>query len=175
MFKTSIYQLALLFILTACGSGERPLETVAQVDLEKYMGKWYEIERLPNRFEAGLKCVTAEYTLMEDGKIKVLNSGIDEESSELKSSEGIAKSANKEAPGELKVSFFRPFYGDYFIMELDENYQYVLVGAPSRDFLWILSRTPDFNDQVAQELKQKAAAQGFPIEQMEFVQQDCDR
>lgn len=175
MFKTSIYYLAIILLFTACGSGERPLDTVDQVDLEKYMGKWYEIERLPNKFEAGLKCVTAEYALLDNGNIRVLNSGINEESGELKSSQGIAKSANDEAPGELKVSFFRPFYGDYFIMELDENYQYVLVGAPSRDFLWILSRSPNFNDQVAQELKQKASTQGFPIEQMELIEQDCDR
>jgi len=175
MFKTSIYYFAIFLLFTACGRGERPLDTVDHVDLEKYMGKWYEIERLPNKFEAGLKCVTAEYTLQEDGNIKVLNSGIEEESGELKSSQGIAKSANDESPGELKVSFFRPFYGDYFIMELDENYQYVLVGAPSRDFLWILSRTPNFNDQIAQELKQNALTQGFPIEQMELIEQDCDR
>ncbi|MDG1767685.1 MAG: lipocalin family protein [Flavobacteriales bacterium] len=175
MFKTSIYYLAIILLFTACGSGERPLDTVDQVDLEKYMGKWYEIERLPNKFEAGLKCVTAEYTLLEDGNIKVLNSGINEESGELKSSEGIAKSANKDAPGELKVSFFRPFYGDYFIMELDENYQYVLVGAPSRDFLWILSRTPALDENMVSDLKLKAELAGFPVKQMKVIDQDCGR
>lgn len=175
MFKNSIYYFIILLLFTACGGGELPLETVDQVDLEKYMGKWYEVERLPNKFEAGLKCVTAEYRLLDDGNIRVLNSGIDEESGELKSSEGLAKSANEAAPGELKVSFFRPFYGDYFIMELDENYQCVLVGAPSREFLWILSRTPTLDDNTVSDLKIKAELAGFPVEQMKVIGQDCGR
>ena len=165
----------LLLMFSACGKNERPLDTVNQLDVEQYMGKWYEIERLPNTFEEGLKCVTAEYTLLEDGKIEVLNSGIDEESGELQSSKGIAKSAREEAPGELKVSFFRPFYGDYFIMDLDENYQYVLVGAPSREFLWVLSRTPQLDQTTVSALKKKAESAGFPIGQMKVVAQDCNR
>jgi apolipoprotein D and lipocalin family protein len=165
----------LLLMFSACGKNERPLDTVNQLDVEKYMGKWYEIERLPNSFEEGLKCVTAEYTLLDDGKIEVLNSGVNEESGELQSSKGIAKSANDEAPGELKVSFFRPFYGDYFIMDLDDNYQYVLVGAPSREFLWVLSRTPHLDAQIVSSLKKKAERAGFPIDQMKVVAQDCNR
>ena len=117
------------------------LETVQNVDLNRYAGKWYEIARLPNRFEKGLVCVTAEYVMRDDGKIKVINKGHKEENiQETDIATGKAWQPDPKEPGRLKVQFFWPFSGKYYIFHLDEeNYQYVMVGDPSRKYFWILS------------------------------------
>jgi apolipoprotein D and lipocalin family protein len=155
----------------------KPLLTVPGVDLEKYSGKWYEIARLPNSFEKGLFCVTAEYSLRDDGKINVLNSGRKENNPlKIKTARGKAKIPDKNEPGRLKVTFFWPFYGDYYIYHLDkENYQYALVGDPSRKYMWVLARNPHMNDSLYSELLAIARKNGFAVEDLMKVPQDCWR
>lgn len=165
----------LLLALFSCKSNA-PLPTVAELDVDRYLGKWYEIARLPNSFEKGLKCVTAEYSLREDGKIRVLNSGVkDDGSAELSSSEGYAVVPDKAFPGQLKVTFFWPFGGDYYVIALDESYQWSLVGAPNRDYLWVLSRSPQMDEQRYRALLQQADSLGFNTANLERINQDCER
>lgn len=162
-----------IFLFFSCAS-KRDLPTVKQLELKAYMGKWYEIARLPNSFEKGLKCVTAEYSLQENGKVKVVNQGIDENNTSEKSkSVGIAKRPNEEEPGRLKVSFFRPFWGKYYVIALDKEYQYALVGSPNRKYLWILSRTKTLDQKIIDSLSATAKSQGFAIENLHFTPQDC--
>lgn len=115
---------------------------VKQLDLKRYLGKWYEIARYPNSFEKGLEGITAVYTMRDDGKIKVANSGYrDGDPKRLKTAIGKAKTTDQQ--GVLKVSFFLNFYADYIVMELDqENYSYAVIGSNTDKYLWILSRTP---------------------------------
>jgi apolipoprotein D and lipocalin family protein len=154
----------------------KTLTTVPDVDINKYSGKWYEIARLPNSFEKGLVCVTAEYGLRDDGKISVINAGQKEDNiGKVKSIRGKAWVPDKNEPGRLKVQFFWPFAGGYYIFHLDqENYQYVLVGTPSRKFLWILSRTSHIEDSLYYELVEIARKNDFATENLLKVKQDCD-
>lgn len=142
----------------------------------QYLGTWYEIARLENRFEKGLEQVTAHYSMEADGSIKVINRGYDPQ--KQKWDEAVGKAKFKDAPaadgtrtGRLKVSFFGPFYGDYNILEVDKpDYQYALVSS-GRDYLWILSRTPQLTDPIKQDLIAKAKTLGFDTEQLLFVRQ----
>ena len=155
----------------------KTLPTVPDVDINKYLGKWYEIARLPNSFEKGLICVTAEYSLKDNGKIRVVNSGHKEdEPSKVKSARGRAWVPDKSEPGRLKVSFFWPFAGDYYIFHLDqENYQYALVGDPSRKYMWVLARDPQIDDELYKELLEIARKKDFAVEELLKVKQDCWR
>jgi len=159
--------LATVLLLTSCKTTQE-LKTVDYVDLERYQGKWYEITKIPNRFEKNLIYVTANYTLKENGKIKVLNDGYNTKKGKYEKAVGEAK---VNGPGKLGVSFFKPFYGDYYIMELDEDYQWVLVGSPSRDYLWILARTPQISEELITELSKKAEDAGFDISRLERMEQ----
>ncbi|MFW5757035.1 MAG: lipocalin family protein, partial [Tangfeifania sp.] len=115
--------------------------TVQELDLKRYMGKWYEIARFDHRFERNLVGVTATYSLRDDGKIKVVNAGYKNNlDGKYKETVGKAKQPNPEEPGKLKVSFFLFFYADYYILELDAEYQWALIGSSSDKYLWILSR-----------------------------------
>lgn len=170
MKHLTILMMTLLF---ACKS-QMPLSTVEQVDLNKYTGTWYEIARLPNSFEKGLKCTTANYSLNEDGSIKVVNKGHKiSEPSETKQSTGKAIVPDKADPGKLKVSFQWPFYGKYWIIYLDEEYENVLVGTPSRKYLWILSRNKQMDEETLQALVEKARLKNFDVSQLIYVDQDC--
>ena len=143
------------------GSPKDELEVVPSVDLSRYVGQWYEIARLPNQFEK--KCadsVTATYTLRSDGKIEVLNR-CRKASGEFTTAKGKAKIVDKKTNAKLKVTFFWPFYGDYWILDLGPNYEYAVVGDPSRDYLWILSRTHQIDEALYQQLLAKMAARGF--------------
>jgi apolipoprotein D and lipocalin family protein len=159
--------LAAVLLLTSCKTTEE-LQTVDYVDLERYQGKWYEITKIPNRFEKNLIYVTANYTLKENGKIKVLNDGYNTKKGKYEKAVGEAK---VNGPGKLGVSFFKPFYGDYYIMDLDKDYQWVLVGSPSRDYLWILARTPQISEELITELSKKAEDAGFDISRLERMEQ----
>lgn len=150
------------------------LTTVNTVDLYKYSGTWYEIARLPNRFEEGLTCCTATYTLKENGNIEVLNQGILLKNPNKKSkATGKAWVPDSAYPGRLKVQFFWPFAGDYYIISLDKNYQYVLVGSPNRKFLWVLSKTKQLDETVYLKLIEIAKENGFDINSIIKVSQDC--
>jgi len=154
----------------------KTLTTVPDVDISKYSGKWYEIARLPNSFEKGLVCVTAEYGLRDDGKISVINTGRKEDNiGKIKSVKGKAWAPDKNELGRLKVQFFWPFSGGYYIFHLDqENYQYALVGDPSRKYLWLLARTPQIKDSLYFELVEVARKHDFAVEKVIKVRQDCN-
>lgn len=142
------------------------LEVVQSVDLSRYVGRWYEIARLPNSFQK--KCadtVTANYTLREDGKIEVINR-CRKASGEYTTAKGNAKVVDKKTNAKLKVTFFWPFYGDYWILDVGPNYEYAVVGEPGRKYLWILSRSPQMDEALVQQLQQKMKAKGFNTEKM---------
>jgi lipocalin len=169
--------LIILIILSvemfACKSNAS-LPTVDKLDVTRYAGTWYEIERLPNRFEKGLQCVTATYTVRPDGRITVLNKGFQTDNpSKVSDIKGTAWVPDPEYPGRLKVRFFWPFAGDYYVIALDDKYAHALVGDPSRKFLWILARHPQPDASIVSELKSIATEQGFDTNKMIFVNQDC--
>lgn len=131
------------------GAGAPPLETVARVDLDRYLGTWYEIASYPQRFQRGCTATTANYTLGADGEIVVVNQcrkgSLD---GELDRARGRARVVDPETNARLEVSFFRPFWGDYWIIDLDEAYEWAVVGHPSRNYLWVLSRTRQMDPEV---------------------------
>ena len=154
------------FAAVALEDRKEKLEVVPTVDLTRYVGRWYEISRLPNSFQK--KCadsVTADYTMRADGKIEVLNR-CRKPSGEYTTAKGKAKIVDKKTNAKLKVTFFWPFYGDYWILDLGPNYEYAVVGEPGRKYLWILSRSPQMDEALYQQLVQKMAAKGFNTEKM---------
>jgi len=147
-------------------------ETVKELDLNKYLGTWYEIARFDHGFEKGLVGVTATYSLRDDGKIKVVNSGFKNTLDGKKSiAIGKAKIPNPKDNAKLKVSFFWFFYGDYFVLDLDKNYQWAIVGSSSDKYLWILSRTPQIDDILYNEILDKLKARGYDISKLIKVEQ----
>jgi len=164
-----------LIMLTSCSQPMKTLTTVPGVDIKKYSGKWYEIARLPNSFEKGLVCCTAEYGLRSDGRISVLNTGIKEDKmGKVSSITGKAWVPDPKEPGRLKVQFFWPFAAGYYIFHLDqENYQYALVGTPSRKYFWLLARSPKIEESLYQELVDVARKNEFAVENLIRVRQDC--
>lgn len=144
--------------------------TVKELDVPRFMGKWYEIARYDHSFEKGMTHVIAEYTLEENGRIRVVNKGMKE--GELKEIVGKGKQPEpEEYPGQLKVSFFLWFYADYYIMELDKDYQYALVGSSSDKYLWILSRTPKMEKVQLDKLLNNLIQRGYDISKLIFVEQ----
>ena len=135
----------------ACQSSKKMSElntsTVKNFDLQRYLGQWYEIARFDHRFERGLQGVTAIYSLSNDGKIKVLNQGY-KKGLNGKPNTAKGKAKTTEEPGKLKVAFFLFFYGDYYVLELDDDYQWALIGSSSDNYLWILSRTPQLEEST---------------------------
>ena len=146
------------------------LSTVDNLDLTRYQGKWYEIARLPNSFERNLTLVTATYTVQANGKVEVLNQGY-KSGLKRKSIKGKAWVPSKDFPGRLKVRFFWPFSGDYYVIALDEDYQYALVGSPSRKFLWLLAREPKISREVYDRYVQIAREHDFRVEELIKVDQ----
>ncbi len=145
-------------------------ETVKEVDLQRYLGKWYEIARFDHSFERGIVGATATYSMRDDGKIKVLNQGFKNTlDGELSKAEGKAKLTDE--PGKLKVSFFWIFYADYYILELDANYQWALIGSKSDKYLWILSRTPKLEENVKNLILHHAAKRGYDTSKLIWVEQ----
>jgi apolipoprotein D and lipocalin family protein len=152
-------------------ANNQPLATVNSVDLNRYTGVWYEIARLPNRFEKGCAAnVTANYTQQSDGKIEVINQ-CQKNNNQIKRSKGTAKVVDNSGNAKLKVTFFWPFYGDYWILDLGKNYEYAVVGEPSRKYLWILSRTPQMEEGLYQTLLSRMSAQGFDTKSVVKTQQ----
>jgi len=162
-----------IFAFYSCNKNTAPtMKTVENVDIQKYLGTWYEIARFPHSFEKNLQGVTATYTMRKNGKIKVLNQGYKNSlDGKLKTATGKAFIPNPEVPGHLRVSFFLWFYSDYYILELDKDYQYVLVGSSSPDYLWILSRTPKLDENIYNELTSKAKSLGYDLSKLEKVEQ----
>jgi apolipoprotein D and lipocalin family protein len=168
----------IIIILMSVFSSSQPqsiVKVVPDVDIKRYAGKWYEIARLPNSFEKKLKCITATYTLRSDGRITVLNAGTNISDNKKKSSiEGIAWIPDKGNPAKLKVQFFWPFSGNYWIMELDKDYRYALIGDPSRKYLWILARENKLEEETYKMLLRKAVEDGYNVDAIIKVEQDCE-
>ena len=148
------------------------LKTVQYVDLERYLGKWYEIAKYPVVFEKNLVAVTATYSIRDDGKIKVTNAGRKKTlDGKEKISVGKAWVVDKRTNAKLKVQFFWPFSGDYWIIELGKDYEYAVVGHPKRTYLWILCRTPKMDENLYQKILKKIEAHGYDLSRVEKTPQ----
>jgi apolipoprotein D and lipocalin family protein len=173
IMKKPILILISAMIFGSANSQKAP-SVVSSVDLKKYSGTWYEIARLPNPFERKLKCITATYTIRDDGKIAVLNKGhYITDPAKVNSANGVAWIPDKNFTAKLKVQFFWPFSGNYWIMELDKDYKYVLVGDPSFKYLWILCRDKKMDETTYIMLLQKAIQNGYDVKTIIKVEQDC--
>ena len=152
--------IASVFLFTACSSKNPPLQTVSKVDLNKYLGTWYEIARYEHFFENDCKNVTANYSIMDENLIQVINSCVKIITNEKKEAKARAYAVDN-TNSKLKVSFFRPFYGDYWVLILDEQYNYAVVGTPNREYLWILSRTKTIDENIKTDILNKLPSLGF--------------
>lgn len=147
-------------------------KTVENLDIEQYLGTWYEIARFPHSFERDIVGVTATYSMRKDGKIKVVNRGFKYTLDGKESiAVGKAKFPNPEDPAKLKVSFFLFFYGDYFVLELEDNYQWAVVGSKSDKYLWILSRKPQMDDETYTMLLDRIKQRGYDLSKLIKVKQ----
>lgn len=157
--------------LVGCAGPVDPLPVVDSVDLQRYAGKWYEIARYPNNFEEGCAGVTAEYTPMPNGRISVLNTCIEGSlDGEARVISGSARAVD-ETNARLKVTFFWPFSGDYWIIELGEEYDYALVGEPQRELMWILSRTPQLDQAIFDGILERLPDYGYDPDRLIMVPQ----
>lgn len=146
--------------------------TITAFDLNRYLGKWYEVARYDHVFERGLVGTTAEYSLRDDGKIKVLNSGyLETLDGSYQESIGKAKPNSNGKPGQLRVSFFGPFYGNYYILDLAPDYSYSVVGSSSPKYLWILSRTPRLSTEVQSKILNNLQKRGYDTTKLIWVEQ----
>lgn len=178
--KKSIIIGSVLFMMTSIISAQSQSaspNTVEKVDLKKYIGLWYEIAKIPNRFQkACVKGTTAEYKINGDGTIEVLNSCI-EEDGQRETAEGLAKVVDKKTNAKLEVSFFSilgigPFWGDYWIIGLGENYEYAVIGHPERKYGWILSRTPKMTKEKLDEAYSILIKNGYDTKKFVFTPQE---
>jgi apolipoprotein D and lipocalin family protein len=152
-------------ILPAHAAGKQaPMQVVPSVDLTRYAGKWYEIARLPNRFQRDCASDTsATYTLRPDGKITVLNQ-CRQSDGRVKSATGTGRLAGgKEPNSKLRVTFFWPFYGNYWIIDLEPDYRWAVVGEPDRKYFWILSREPQLDEALYSQIVERARNQGYDL------------
>jgi apolipoprotein D and lipocalin family protein len=174
MVRNMIRNFLIIIVMAGLFSckAQQSLDTVPNVNIDRYAGTWYEVARFPNTFEKGLECVSATYTPLANGKIEVLNKGVKAEG-KVKSITGKAWRPDANREGVLKVSFFWPFAGDYYIIALDEDYKTALVGSPTRKYLWILSRTKELSAAQIDEYKKIAKDNGFDPNKLEMVRQDC--
>lgn len=159
-------------LLVGCTNSSKNLDPTTQFQLDRYLGTWYEIVRQDHAFEEGLSDVTAIYTQQNDGGVSVLNRGYSVDEKDWREAKGRAHFINSSYIGHLKVSFFGPFYGAYVIFELDEkNHQYAIISGPSREFFWLMSRTPTMPIQTQTRLLAKAEALGFQMDKLVYVKQ----
>ena len=162
VFRWGVILVVLLASSGTANAGEPELTAVESVELDRYLGVWYEISSYPNWFQRGCTAVTADYSLRDDGLIKVVNScrkgSLD---GKLKQANGRAKVVDTTTNAKLKVSFFGPFWGDYWIIDLDPDYQWVVVGEPKRKYLWILSRTRSMDDDIFGQILSRLPDKGY--------------
>lgn len=140
--------------------------TIETLDVARFMGKWYEIARYDHRFEKDMTNVSATYTLLDNGRIEVLNAGY--KNGEYKEIKGKAKQPNPDDPGKLKVSFFLWFYSDYYILDIAPDYSHVIIGSSTDKYLWIMSREPVLPDNVLSELIEKIRQRGYDTDRLVF-------
>lgn len=140
--------------------------TIETLDVARFMGKWYEIARYDHRFEKDMTNVSATYTLLDNGRIEVLNAGY--KNGEYKEIKGKAKQPNPDDPGKLKVSFFLWFYSDYYILDIAPDYSHVIIGSSTDKYLWIMSREPVLPDNILSELIEKIRQRGYDMDRLVF-------
>ena len=157
------------FGINLCFS-QRSLQTVSKVDLSQYSGTWYEISHLPAHFQEGCECTTATYTLDPKGFVRVINK-CRKSNGKWTSIKGKAFKVKGSWNSKLKVQFFWPFRGNYYIIDLAGDYSYAVVGEPKRHYLWILSRTREMEPEIYQELVNKCGNLGFPVEYLMVTRQ----
>ena len=163
----------LIVLLGGCVSVPQNIAPVEGFELNRYLGKWYEIARLDHSFERGLANITAEYSLRADGGVKVVNKGFSAADNKWKEAEGKAYFVGSPQEGYLKVSFFGPFYGAYIVFELDkEDYQYAFITSYDKSYLWLLARTPTVSDEVLSRFVQKSGELGFATDKLIFPKQN---
>lgn len=175
-FPPTVISIMLIMLsLVGCAGIPEGIEPVRDIDIKRYLGKWYEIARLDHPFERGLSNITAEYDLRDDGGIRVINRGYNAAKQSWQEAEGRAKFVAGSDEGRLKVSFFGPFYGGYNIIALDkQNYQWVMIAGNDRSYLWILSRSPKLAPAVKQRLLDKAERLGFAVDELIYVEHNRD-
>jgi apolipoprotein D and lipocalin family protein len=173
MLKTKVALLLAFSLLTACSASTTqrlrlpPLETVPRVDLPRYLGTWFEIASFPQSFQKGCNGTTATYSLRSDGDIDVRNRcRLGSLDGEEKSALGRAQVVDRQTNAKLRVAFFRPFWGDYWIVDLAPDYSYAVVGHPGRDYLWILSRSPSLPEDVYAAIISRLRAHGYETERL---------
>ena len=160
------------FLFGGCLDVPEGVNTIQDFELDRYLGKWYEIARLDHSFERGLENVTAEYALKPGGGVSVANRGYSSTQKKWKDAQGKAFFVGDEKVGHLKVSFFGPFYGSYAIFELDKDYQYAFVSGSNTKYLWFLSRTPQVSQELKDQFIEKVKALGFETSNLIFVNQE---
>ena len=168
--KLILFTLLSGLLLTGCRSSQSTemIPAVRGFQLERYLGTWYEIARLPHTFERGMTEVSAVYTLEKNGNVQVVNSGV--KNGAHRSIQGTAHFKGETSVGELRVSFFRPFYGDYRIIALSPDYSYAIVTSSTRDYLWILAREKKLPEEKLKQLLEQIRAWGFDTTKLEYPQ-----
>jgi len=158
----------LVMVVPASGATSEPLPvtTVQRVNLERYMGNWYEIARFEHFFQKGCRASTATYTLLPSGEVEVVNHCVNEKDNSPREAKGRAWSVDPDGNARLKVSFFWPIRTDYWILDLGKEYEYAVVGSPNRKYLWILSRKPVMEEGVYTRILDLVAKQGFDTEKL---------
>lgn len=169
----TLKKLLFIVVLSSCSTS---IETNVVKDFKanKYLGKWYEIARFDNRFEKGLDNVSATYTKIKQNKIRVINRGYNKEKKNWKEAKGIALLNKNPEIGKLRVSFFWPFFGDYNILYIDEEYEHAIVGSKSKDYLWLLSRHYTINEEQKDMLTTKIENLGYDINNLIYISQDLN-
>jgi len=166
--KKLVFFAVMAMLMTACGNQLTVNNSVVDsLDLNRYLGDWYEIARFDHSFERGMDFCKANYALRDDGNVDVLNTGI----KDGKPKEAKGKGKLTDTPALLRVSFFGPFYADYRVMLLDSAYQYALIGSGSDDYLWILSRTPKLTENIKTTILDEARRRGYDTEKLIWVKQ----
>jgi apolipoprotein D and lipocalin family protein len=160
-------------LAAACTGKPEGVVAVNNFELDRYLGKWYEIARLDHSFERGLTNVSAQYSVRDDGGVKVINRGFSKQDNEWQQAEGKAYFVDRTDSGYLKVSFFGPFYGSYIIFELDEkDYQYAFVSGPDTSYLWLLAREPQVDKAVTELFVKRSQELDFDTSKLIYVEQD---
>lgn len=169
----NLFVLCAFPLIAACSTAlPENIQPVGNFQLERYLGRWYEIARLDHSFERGLSQVSASYSLREDGGVHVVNRGFDAVTGKWKEAEGKAYFVGDASTGHLKVSFFGPFYGAYGIFALDPDYRYALVSGPDKSYFWLLARTPELDETELKRLVAVAASKGFDTSTLIFPAHD---
>lgn len=167
------YLLAIIaaVLLPGCLAIPENITPVNNFDINRYLGKWYEIARLDHSFERGMESVSAEYSARSDGGITVINRGFNKENNQWKTAQGKAYFVDSSSTAHLKVSFFGPFYGSYIVFELDEEYQHAFITSTNKSYLWLLSRSPTINLSLKKYFTERVTQLGFDTNKLIFVNQ----